>query len=110
MLVEIVTAPGAPAAATILRFPVIAPGVQHVAGNVFVAESGSQLLRLLDAGRAHQHRAPAPVLLLDLAYQRGVFGITMSEHLIGVVDPLAGAMRRDDDGSQVVELFQLVGR
>ena len=74
MFVEIVTAPSAPARATIAASSRIVLRVQHLARDAARAQPRGQPLRLRDGGRADQHRPAGGVRAPDLVDDRALLG------------------------------------
>ena len=84
-------------------------GVQHLVRQLLLLEVLRQQLRVLDRRRAHQHRLPALVAVLDVGDDRVDLLLEGAEHEVVLVLAHHRLVRRDDHGLEVVDLLELEG-
>jgi len=113
MLVATVTAVQAPGLVDDLRFPGVLLGVEHLMGDASLGEQARQVLALLDADRADQHRLATLVLLGDVVgdgLELRPLGLVDQVRLVGAHDLLVGRDRHDGEAVGVHQLGGLGGR
>ena len=110
MLVEMVTAPGAPAPRDDRGLRLVVLRVQHLAADPRRAERRRELLRLADARRADQHRPARRVHPRDLGDEGRALRLLVREDDVGLVGADHRPVGRDDDRAQAVERLELLGR
>lgn len=84
-------------------------GVEHVVRQTFLVEQAGKQFRSFDRGRADQHRLTTLGAFLDVGNDRRVLFVRRLEDQVVHVLAHHGAMRRNDDGFQTVDLVEFVG-
>ena len=110
MLVEMVTAPGAPARATTAASSSSFLALRTSQGTPAApraAASSSDSLTLAVPTRTGRPAAWTPAISRTRAAE---LGLLVREHDVGEVAPDAGPVGRDDDDAQAVEFLELLGR
>ena len=90
-----------------LRFALVKLGVQHLVLEPTPLQQPSQRLGHFDVGGADQHGETALVLPLDLVHDRVVLLLARLVDEIVFVDAPHGAVRRNDDDLELVDLMEL---
>ena len=84
-------------------------GIEHLVRQLFLGQEFSQHFRVLDRGRAHQHRLAALVALADVLDRGFVFFACGLVDAVLLVFAPARAVRRHHHGLQAVDLLEFVG-
>ena len=92
-----------------LGFARVLLGVEHLVGELVLAEQPGKQLRVLDRSGAHQHRLAALVAVLDVADHGVVFLLGRAVHLVVPILADHVHVRRDHHRLEAVDLLELVG-
>jgi len=84
-------------------------GVEHLVRQLLVVEQRRQQFRVLDRGRADQHRLATFAAGADVGDDRLVLFLGGTEDLIVVVGPPHLLVGRDDHRLETIDLLELVG-
>ena len=108
MLVAMVTACALAGLGDDHRLALVLLGVEDVVDHPLLLEQPGESLRLLDAGRAHQHRLPGLVALHDVVHHRLELGRLGLVYEVGLVAPDHRLVGGDGHHLQLVDLVELL--
>ena len=84
-------------------------GVQNLVRQLFLLQQLGDDFRVLDRGRAHQHRLAALVTVADVVDRCLVFFLGGLVDAVELVVAAAGAVRRHHHGFQAVDFLEFIG-